>query len=51
MRGAGFWRLSGALVEKEEVLVLTDQAEFQTLAAASSNKECPDAHEHHDHIC
>lgn len=42
--------LSGALVVKKKVLVLAEQAEFQASAAASSNKKCPDAHDHHDYI-
>lgn len=50
LRGAGSWRLSGALAEKKEVLVLTEQAQSQASAAASSCKECPDAHGHHDHV-
>lgn len=51
LRGAGSQGLSGALVEEEEVLILTEQAQFEVSVAASSNKECPDTHEHHDHIC
>lgn len=51
LRSAGSRRLSGTLVEEEEVLVLAEQAEFQASAAASRNKEGPDAHKHHDDIC
>lgn len=39
------------LVEKEEILVLTEQAQPQASAAASGREERPDAHGHHDHIC
>jgi hypothetical protein len=44
-------RLSGALVVKKKVLVLAQQAEFQASATASSNKKCPDTHEHHYYVC
>ena len=47
---AGCQRLSGALVVKKKVFVLAEQAEFQASAATSSNKKCPDAHEHHDYV-
>lgn len=49
--GADRQRLSGALVVKKKVLVLAEQTKLQASAAASSNTECPDAHEHHDYIC
>lgn len=39
------------LAGKEEVLVLTEQAQPQAPAAASGHEERPDAHGHHDHIC
>lgn len=50
MRSAGSRRLSGALVEEEEVLVLAEQAELQAPAAASRNEEGPGAREHHDDV-
>ena len=45
-----FSQVIWVLIEEEQVLVLAEEAECQALAAASKNKECPDAHKNHDYV-